>query len=632
MRSTLFSIIAGVAFAAASPLLADDQNLELITVGSDKVLRWYGHADRTYFIQVSDPNDHLRKWTWAPAIETGEDKDISYEVDGTADKGFFRLWFSDQATTDPDGDDFDGDGLSNLDEVTLYQTNPLNSDTDGDGLLDGWEVVNSLDPNDDGTDNINNGASGDPDHDGLTNEEEQDLGTDPNNVDSDGDGITDGSEVDQGFDPTSSSSVPSSEVLIVSSGEEDVEIVKARTITIPAGSPPYVVIVALSSAEYPNWTGDASEYNDTLRWQVNPAGGTTLSGQVNVNSLHGKWAQVDDADIVYQGLEPVHFAEFKLIQTSESQDTTVEIEAGATNVNDSAYPSTVIVEVRPVDVTAVFGLGPNQSDSKATLTTFLDANEEKRDGDVWFLKLKDKDGNDVFPSVRVAESQAILLGSLKAKDHAVVFDGHSNHGIGPWFSDPDGDPVPTSIAAFTNLGGVRTWIPSSQCALGGDSVDYTGNDHPDVRIPKVDFPVAPANYLVPVLLEPRFANDNNVAPGAEPMAPGQTFTRNANDPEIFHYTKDTVKRAIVKAGKADLPVLAYKKFFYNACNTGRDYIENFDHETFLYTKKTCVIGDATKIFVEMYIKNHSVAEIVTELNQSEAGGEGESDVYAIKKF
>jgi hypothetical protein len=516
MRSTLSAFVLSGLLTAASPLLANEHDLEVITVGTDKFLRWHGQADRTYFIQVSDSNDHLSKWTWAPIIETGNDEDISYEVDGTDDKGFFRLWFSDQPTTNPDGDDFDGDGLSNLAEVTLHQTNPLNSDTDGDGLLDGWEVVNSLDPNDDGTVNVNNGASGDPDNDGLTNEEEQDLGTDPNDADSDDDGITDGSEVDQGFDPTSSSSVPPSEVLIVSSGEEDLEIVKSRTITIPAGSPPYVVIVALTSAEYPNWTGDASQYNDTLRWQVNPTGSTALSGIVNVNSLHGEWARVDDSDIAYQGFEPVHFAEFKLIQTSESQDTTVEIEAGATNVNDSAYPSTVIVEVRPVDVTAVFGLGPNQSDSKATLTTFLDANKEKRDGDVWFLKLKDKDDNNVFPSVRVAESQAILLDSLKAKDHTVVFDGHSNHGIGPWFSDPDGDPVPTSIAAFTNLGGVRTWIPSSQCALGGDWVDYTGNDHPDVLIPKGDFPVAPANYLTPMLLEPQPSHSLSMK-GLEPL-------------------------------------------------------------------------------------------------------------------
>ena len=41
----------------------------------------------------------------------------------------------------------------------------------------------------------------DPDGDGLTTHEEEDLGTDPNNPDTDGDGYRDGDEVDYGSDP-----------------------------------------------------------------------------------------------------------------------------------------------------------------------------------------------------------------------------------------------------------------------------------------------------------------------------------------------------------------------------------------------------------------------------------------------
>lgn len=83
--------------------------------------------------------------------------------------------------------DADSDGLTNLEEYQ-HGTDPHKSDTDGDGLPDGWEVRQGLDPTDS---TGNNGASGDPDGDQLTNEEEYQKGTHPNNPDTDGDGIPD---------------------------------------------------------------------------------------------------------------------------------------------------------------------------------------------------------------------------------------------------------------------------------------------------------------------------------------------------------------------------------------------------------------------------------------------------------
>jgi len=195
MRAFLFPFVAFL-IASVSPLVAQEQNSEVIPVGADKFLRWHGHAGRTYFVQVSDPNDHLSSWTWAPIIETGNDEDISYEIDGTADKGFFRLWFTDQPTSDPDGDDFDNDGLSNWDEINYYQTNPLKADTDGDGMPDGWEVFNYLDPL-----GIWD-ALWDFDGDGLSNLEEFLNGTNPFDSDTDDDGTSDGDETAQGTDPT----------------------------------------------------------------------------------------------------------------------------------------------------------------------------------------------------------------------------------------------------------------------------------------------------------------------------------------------------------------------------------------------------------------------------------------------
>ncbi|TYL54989.1 Stk1 family PASTA domain-containing Ser/Thr kinase [Nocardioides sp. BGMRC 2183] len=70
--------------------------------------------------------------------------------------------------------DNDDDGLTNDEEKDLG-TKPGNPDTDGDGLDDGDEV---------------------------------DAGTDPLNADSDGDGISDGDEVDGGSDPLDPTSIP----------------------------------------------------------------------------------------------------------------------------------------------------------------------------------------------------------------------------------------------------------------------------------------------------------------------------------------------------------------------------------------------------------------------------------------
>ena len=92
--------------------------------------------------------------------------------------------------------DADGDGLLDDDEVVLG-TDPFNPDTDGDGILDGQEVnVDNTNPLDD-CDSIGGTPleDSDCDNDGLTNGEEADLGTNPNNPDTDEDGLTDGEEV-----------------------------------------------------------------------------------------------------------------------------------------------------------------------------------------------------------------------------------------------------------------------------------------------------------------------------------------------------------------------------------------------------------------------------------------------------
>jgi hypothetical protein len=98
--------------------------------------------------------------------------------------------------------DSDGDGLIDAQEMDLG-TNPQSVDTDGDGLSDLFEVraQGGYDPT--ATNVYDLGADGGVDLDGdeLTNFEEAQLGTDPNSADTDRDGVPDDIEIILGTDP-----------------------------------------------------------------------------------------------------------------------------------------------------------------------------------------------------------------------------------------------------------------------------------------------------------------------------------------------------------------------------------------------------------------------------------------------
>lgn len=120
--------------------------------------------------------------------------------------------------TDPLNPDTDGDGISDGDEIdpgigTPVFTDPTTNDTDDDGLTDDVEVAAGLDPNVDGgagesspgANDGPQGPAGDPDNDGLTNQEELEVhGTNPLDSDSDDDDLNDGDEIAAGTNPLNS--------------------------------------------------------------------------------------------------------------------------------------------------------------------------------------------------------------------------------------------------------------------------------------------------------------------------------------------------------------------------------------------------------------------------------------------
>jgi hypothetical protein len=93
--------------------------------------------------------------------------------------------------SDPLNADTDGDGLSDGDEISVYLTSPLLKDSDDDGLQDDAEVLLWQ----------SNPLAADSDDDGLNDADEVERGTSVNVADTDGDTLTDGEEIIAGTDP-----------------------------------------------------------------------------------------------------------------------------------------------------------------------------------------------------------------------------------------------------------------------------------------------------------------------------------------------------------------------------------------------------------------------------------------------
>ena len=161
VRPLLVSVLCLAPAVAEPPGI--DQSLELVMNQNDKpFILWHGKPGRSYFVQISDPADHLKTWHYAPFCGFGIGIDIDCEVDGTPDKNFFRLLYVDDPSVttleQAKNADFDHDGVSNINEIAVLGTDPFLFATNGGAIGDGAQ---------------------DWDNDGISNADEFALGLDP---------------------------------------------------------------------------------------------------------------------------------------------------------------------------------------------------------------------------------------------------------------------------------------------------------------------------------------------------------------------------------------------------------------------------------------------------------------------
>jgi hypothetical protein len=337
---------------------------------------------------------------------------------------------------------------------------------------------------------------------------------------------------------------------------------------------------------------------------------------IPMRDLCQQWADLEDDDWTLQPLKANRFGVYLIDQEKDAQ-----MENGL---------------LVPVEITAAFGFGPDippgdgDQDSRELLENYLDGIKVGREGDVWAVNGKNTLGHDRIWGVEVVSGQAKLNAALSAGGRHVVFDGHSNYGLGPDFLGPDNLG---SVGDFTNYGANYTDVPLTFRKLLRDPQNPNhpsnfGDPYGNLVIPEEGIAENPTNYKPLPIDEVRFPNIDGVGIGQAFQKQGQGF-------DAWHYEfEEGEKRLMIDAPKSDLPAgLAYKTFFYNACSSGIDYIENFKQGDFIYTSNSCKVHLGTRVFIQGVVEGKTTEQILPLLNVPAVGGGGVGEIiYRFERF
>jgi hypothetical protein len=206
--------------------------------------------------------------------------------------------------------DSDNDGLTDLQETTIYFTDPNNSDTDGDKFLDGEEVKTVYSPLFGEKKKL---IQVDSDKDYLNDAWEIVLGTGLMNPDSDGDGYLDGTEVAAGYDPLDSQPNKLPKKIKVNLAKQNLEYTFGDKVlgsfAISSGvkkmPTPKGNFTVLSKIPVKRYTGSNYDYKNT-KWNLNFKSGYYIHGAY----WHNKFGQVMShgcVNVAYENMEYLYW-------------------------------------------------------------------------------------------------------------------------------------------------------------------------------------------------------------------------------------------------------------------------------------------------------------------------------------
>ena len=130
---SVFTAVSSSLLPAQAQFIPDPEPYIVHQGGINYSLNWHGHAGFTYFIQTntSYAEDGSLIWDFVPDIRFGTDAPLGmgFEASENTDTRLYRVVITNRSITiDHNLDDFDGDGKTNLEEVS-DNTNPFDAES-----------------------------------------------------------------------------------------------------------------------------------------------------------------------------------------------------------------------------------------------------------------------------------------------------------------------------------------------------------------------------------------------------------------------------------------------------------------------------------------------------------------------